>query len=242
MSRSLSPSARRAFAASVALAALTLTAGACSKTNDPASVSAQSQSGTTSGSTVGTSADDTTTTAGSSTDPGEGSQGGAGGGASGGGSNGGNTGGGGSGGNSGGNTGGGSSAPSVGSVTGPSSVGCTAPSGTVTITISYTVANAKNIEYLQPGATRPGAGPATGSVMVNFDCSKTSQEYKIRAFNDFAANGSDAKDPSPYKSVIVQRGTVGGSTTTTKATGNSSTTVTTSATSTTKATTTTAKP
>ncbi len=70
--------------------------------------------------------------------------------------------------------------------------------------------------------------------MVNFDCSKSSQEYKIRAFNDFAANGSDAKDPSPYKSVIVQRGTVGGSTTTTKASGNSSTTVTTSATSTTK--------
>ncbi len=154
-SRSLAPSARRALGASVALAALTLTAGACSKTNEPASVSAQSQSGTTAGTSVGST---TTTADGTATDPGEGSGGE--GGAAGGGSAGGNTGGGGSGGGS--SSGGsGSTAPSVGSVTGPSSVGCPAPTGTVTITITYTVAHAKNIEYLQPGATRPGAGPAT---------------------------------------------------------------------------------
>ena len=230
MSRSLSPASRRALVASIALAAVTLTAGACSKTNEPASVSAQSSGGT--GTTVGTSVGTSSTTAGdeTATDPGESSQGGS---SDGGGSTGGATGGN-SGGNTGGNSGGGSNGggtktPSVTGVSGPSSVGCTAPTGTMTITITYKVANAKNIEYLQPGSARPGAGPATGSVMVNFDCSQTSQVYKIRAFNDFASNGSDAKDPSPYQSVTVQRGTITGSTTTTKVTSNSSTTTSSSA-------------
>jgi hypothetical protein len=125
-------------------------------------------------------------------------------------------GGGGGGGNSGGNTGGGgappSTAPTVTSATGPGTINCPDMTSTVTFTAHYSVTNAKFVEYLQPGSARPGAGNATGSVMLNYDCSMPSATYKIRAFNEF--NGSDSKDPSPYVAFTVNRKLTGSSSTT----------------------------
>jgi hypothetical protein len=73
----------------------------------------------------------------------------------------------------------------------------------VNFTLTYQVANAKYVEYLVPGASRPGADAATGSLLLSYDCSHASATYQIRAFNEFV--GSDSKDPSPYVSVTVQR-------------------------------------
>jgi hypothetical protein len=106
-----------------------------------------------------------------------------------------------------------STAPAITSIHGPTSADCDAPTGMVTITVTYTAANATNVEYLAPGSDRPGAQAASGSVQFNYDCSQASQVFKVRAFDEF--NGSDAKDPSPYASVTVNRRLTGASTTTT---------------------------
>jgi hypothetical protein len=121
-------------------------------------------------------------------------------------STGGNTGNGNTGGNTGnGNTGGGATgtAPSVTGASGPATVNCPTATSMVAFTAHFTTANAKYVEYLSPDATRPGAGPANGSVMLNYNCAKPSEVFKIRAFNEF--NGPDSKDPSPYVSFTVTR-------------------------------------
>jgi hypothetical protein len=190
--------------------------GACSQAPSVQSTSNGNATGT---STVGSAPDDTATTAVAATEgttaDGQSASGGnasSGQGATNGGGSGGATGGG----------GGGSTAPVVTSATGPGTAACPDQTSLVTITAHYSVANAKYVEYLQPGATRPGAGPASGTVMLNFDCSKTSAVYKIRAFNEF--NGSDSKNPSPYVSFTVTRKLTGSSSSSSSSTSTSTST------------------
>lgn len=109
--------------------------------------------------------------------------------------------------------------PKVTKVDAPTGVTCEPGATTVDFTVRYTVVNAERIEYLRPGADRPGADDATGSLVLTYDCTQPQQTFHIRAFNEFADNGSDAKDPSPYVSFPVTRN--GKSTSTTKPAGSS---------------------
>jgi hypothetical protein len=112
---------------------------------------------------------------------------------------------------------------SVSNVKGPGTVTCNPGDTSVPVTITYSFVNAKYIEYLNPGADRPGGGPATGSVTMNNPCAQATAVFKIRGFNEY--NGSDAKDPGPYVSVTVTRsGSTASSSTTTTSKASSTTT------------------
>jgi hypothetical protein len=68
---------------------------------------------------------------------------------------------------------------------------------------TYTVAHARYVEWLEPTSDRPGSGNADGTVSLHFDCSKSSQVFKLRAFNEY--NGMDSKNPSAYVTITVNR-------------------------------------